>query len=184
VVKAINFGVTTNQTIADTTFLHAGANSTVAGVTNNASGQVPIGGSQSVPTLTATEPMTLANRADYNAVRRCKRAIMLQHPAIDFSQILMVDNPYTSGDQWIHESRMRAGFMATPGGRLLVLNGLSPSGKLRKLAPLDKPAAFRKFDVSPDGKKVLFSMNIGAERSADKIYHLYEMNDGTGCWSR
>ena len=181
VVKAINFGVTTNQTIADTTFLHAGANSTVAGVRNNARGQVPIGGSQSVPTLTATKPMTLANRADYNAVRRCKRAIMLQHPAIDFSQILMVDNPYTSGDQWIHESRMRAGFMATPGGRLLVLDGLSPSCELRKLAPLDKPAAFRKFDVSPDGKKVLFCMSIGAERSVDKIYHLYEMNiDGTG----
>ena len=56
----------------------------------------------------------------------------------------------------------------TPGGRLLVLDGLSPSGKLRKLAPLDKPAAFRKFDVSPDGKKVLFSMNVGAEGSADK----------------
>jgi hypothetical protein len=106
---------------------------------------------------------------------------MLQHPAIDFSQILMVDNPYTSGDQWIHESRMRAGFMATPGGRLLVLDGLSPSGELRKLAPLDTPAAFRKFDVSPDGKKVLFCMSIGAERSVDKIYHLYEMNiDGTG----
>jgi len=124
---------------------------------------------------------SLACRADYNAVRRCKRAIMLQHPAIDFSQLLLVDNPYTSGREWNHESRYRAGFMATPGGRLLLLDGLSPSGKVTKLAPVDKPAAFRRFDLSYDGRKVLFSMCPGAEKSVDKIYHLYEMNlDGSG----
>ena len=181
VVKAINFGVTGNQAISGTTFSHAGANSTVAGVKNNARGQVRIGGSQSIPTLGAKKAITLAHRADYNAVRACKRIIMFLHPAIDFSEILMVDAPYASGRQWMHESRMRAGFMGTPGGRLLVLDGLSPSGELRKLAPQGPPAAFRRPDLSYDGKRVLFCMNVGSKASCEKNYNLYEINiDGAG----
>ena len=106
---------------------------------------------------------------------------MLLHPAIDFSQIVMLDTPYPSGFEWFHESRFQAGFMGTPGSRLLVLDGLSPCGAVRKLAPQGKSAVIRRADLSFDGKRVLFPINIAAKKSSDKNYNLYEINlDGTG----
>ena len=183
VVKAINFGHTGNQTIAGVTFMASGGNSTVDGVKNTAPNAIGLqSNGQTIPRISPTSKKKLfAYRDDYVTVRQIKRAIMMLHPAIDFSQIAMIDYPYPSGSWWIHESRERAGFMATPGGRLLVLDGLKPSGQIRKLAPGDKAAAVRRPAVSYDGKKILFSMSIGAEKSSDKIYHLYEINvDGTG----
>jgi len=58
----------------------------------------------------------------YLALRRLKRAISFKNPAIDFSKILLVDNPYP-GDH--HESGHRHGYRAQGAGRLLVLEGLT-----------------------------------------------------------
>jgi hypothetical protein len=68
------------------------------------------------------------------------------------------------------------GIMAVPGGRLLVLDGLNPGGKVRQLAP-DRPGSFWRPDLSFDARKVVFCYKPQDEKS----FHLYEMNlDGTG----
>ncbi|MCX7427023.1 MAG: LamG domain-containing protein, partial [Planctomycetia bacterium] len=71
----------------------------------------------------------------YFEVRRLKRAITFKNPVVDFDKVLLVDMPYPDGSEWRHETRHRLGYMAVPGARLLVLQGLSPEGKLRQLMP-------------------------------------------------
>jgi hypothetical protein len=115
------------------------------------------------------------HRDTYFSVRRVKRDILLKNPALDFSQLLLIDQPLPQGPESRHEAIHRMGIMAVPGGRLLVLDGLGPGGKLRKLAP-DKPGAFWRPDLSFDTRKVLFCYKPHDEKS----FHLYEMNlDGT-----
>ncbi|MHC4622831.1 MAG: HzsA-related protein [Planctomycetota bacterium] len=112
----------------------------------------------------------------YCAVRRIKRRIMFKNPLVDFSRVIFIDNPYPQGSEWKHQARHRNGMMAVPGGRLLVLDGLDPGGKLRKLAP-EKPGTFWRPDLSFDARKVLFCYKAHDEKS----FHLYEINvDGTG----
>jgi hypothetical protein len=125
----------------------------------------------------------LAGKADeavasqvYLAVRRAKRRITFKNPAVDFSQVLFIDNPYPQGREWPHQARHRNGMMAVPGGRLLVLDGLGPDGKVRKLAP-EKPGFFWRPDLSFDARKVLFCYWAHDEKS----FHLWEIGiDGTG----
>ena len=115
-------------------------------------------------------------RALYLAVRRVKRRIVFKNPAIDFTRVLFVDNPYPQGREWPHQARHRDGMMAVPGGRLLVLEGLHPGSKLRKLA-FPRPASFWRPDLSFDAAKVLFCCKPHDEKS----FHLYEIHiDGTG----
>ena len=71
----------------------------------------------------------------YFRVREVKREIAFANPVIDFSKMLLVDMPFPQGSEWPHETRHRLGYMAVPGGRLLVLDGLSPAGKLTQLMP-------------------------------------------------
>ncbi len=112
----------------------------------------------------------------YLAVRRVKRRIMFKNPVVDFGQVMFIDNPFPQGREWPHQARHRNGMMAVPGGRLLMLDGLSPGGKIRKLAP-EKPGSFWRFDLSFDARKVLFCYWAWDEKS----FHLYEINvDGTG----
>ena len=112
----------------------------------------------------------------YLAVRRVKRNIMFKNPAVDFTKVIFIDNPYPQGSEWKHQARHRDGMMAVPGGRLLLLNGLHPGGEVRKLAP-EEPGSFWRPDVSFDGKKVLYCCKLHDEKS----FHLYEINiDGTG----
>jgi len=112
----------------------------------------------------------------YLAVRRLKRCITFKNPMVDFSAVLFVDNPYPQGAEWPHQARHRNGMMAVPGGRLLVLEGLRPSGHVRKLAP-EEPGSFWRPDLSFDGERVLFCYQAHDESS----FHLYEINiDGTG----
>ena len=47
--------------------------------------------------------------------------------------------------------------MAIPGGRLLVLDGLHPGGRLRQLAP-QKPGAFWRPDLSFDAGRARFQL--------------------------
>jgi len=113
----------------------------------------------------------------YLAVRQVKRRIMFKNPVLDFTQLLFIDQPYPHGKvNDTHESIHRMGITATPGGRLLVLDGLDPGGRVRQLAP-DRPGSYWRPDLSFDGQRVLFCYKAHDEKS----FHLYEMNlDGTG----
>ena len=124
-----------------------------------------------------------AAKRRYLAVRAVKRRIMLKHPAINFSPLLCIDQPYPrfpKGRPWPHdrnagricrhENSHRNGMMATPGGRLLILDGLEPTVEVRELGP---PAAgsYWRPDVSFDARRVLFCF----KPEQDKAFHLYEV---------
>ncbi len=113
----------------------------------------------------------------YLALRRIKRTIQFRNPALDFSQVLFIDQPLPQGPiNPEHEAIHRMGITSVAGGRLLVLDGLHPGGEPRQLAP-DKPGAFWRPDLSFDGQRVLYCF----KPSDDASFHLYEMNlDGTG----
>ena len=111
----------------------------------------------------------------YFAVRRVKRDVLFKNSVLDFSQVLFIDQPLPQGPESLHEAIHRMGIMAVPGGRLLVLDGLDPGGRLRQLAP-ETPGSFWRPDLSFDAERVLFSFKPADEKS----FHLYEMNfDGT-----
>ncbi|MDR2845621.1 MAG: hypothetical protein LBV28_06005, partial [Puniceicoccales bacterium] len=114
----------------------------------------------------------------YFAVRTLKREITFKNPLLDFDTLLYTDSPNPGGSEWNHETRHRLGYMATPGGRLLVQKGLSPDGHLTQLAPAAPlHGTFWRPDISFDAKKVLFSFKPHNE----KTFHLYEIGlDGTG----
>ncbi len=113
----------------------------------------------------------------YMDLRALKRAIMFAHNEVDFDEILCIDNPYTYGSEPYHEVRSRTENTAVPGGRLLVLKGLSPDAQVRRLAPDKGAASFWRPDLSYDAQKTLFCM----KEENGSNYHLYEMNlDGTG----
>ncbi len=113
----------------------------------------------------------------YFAVRAVKRRIAMKNPLFDFQQLLFIDQPYPRGRvNDTHESIHRMGITATPGGRLLVLEGLHPGGQVRQLAPWEKPGSFWRPDLSFDARRVLFCFKAYDEKS----FHLYEMNlDGS-----
>jgi len=128
------------------------------------------------PTGASTEASPAASV--YFAVRRVKRQILMKNPLVDFTQLLLIDQPYPRGRvNDTHESIHRMGITATPGGRLLVLDGLHPGGKVRLLAPVDRPGSFWRPDLSFDAGRVLFCYKAHDEKS----FQLFEMNlDGTG----
>ena len=115
----------------------------------------------------------------YISVRQLKRDIMLSNPVIDFSQILLVDMPYPAGSEWNHETRHRLGYMAVPGGQLLVVDGLMPGHQnVRQLMPQEPlHGSFWRPDLSFDGTRALVSFKPHNE----KAFNIYEVNlDGTG----
>jgi hypothetical protein len=118
------------------------------------------------------------DRELYFQVRRVKRTVLFRNPAIDFERVVFVDMPFPQGSEWPHETRHRLGYMAVPGARLLVLDGLDPGGRLRQLMPQPPlHGSFWRPDVSWDGRKVLFCFKPHNEKS----FHLYEIGvDGSG----
>jgi len=118
------------------------------------------------------------DETSYFAVRRVKRRIMFANPAVDFDGVLFVDIPFPQGSEWPHETRHRLGYMAVPGGRLLILDGLSPAGHLMKLMPVEPlHGTFWRPDLSFDALRVLVSFHPANEKN----FHLYEINiDGSG----
>lgn len=122
--------------------------------------------------------LTAGDRELYFQVRDLKRRIMFRNPVIDFDRLLFIDQPYPQGREWQHETRHRLGYQAVPGGRLLVLEGLDPGGRLRQLMPQPPlHGSFWRPDVSFDGSKVLFCFKPHNE----KAFHLYEIQaDGSG----
>mgnify|MGYP000965397984 CR=1 FL=1 len=113
----------------------------------------------------------------YFQVRVLKRSIMFSNPALDFDKILLVDMPLPQGSEWPHETRHRLGYMAVPGGKLVILEGLNPGGKVRQLMPqAPLHGSFWRPDVSYDAQKVLLCFKPHNEKS----FHLYEINvDGS-----
>jgi hypothetical protein len=110
----------------------------------------------------------------YLAVRRVKRALAFRNPALDFSRVLLLDNPYP-GDR--HESGHRHGYRAQGIGRLLVLEGLNPDSPVRSLVPEAKVGFLWRPDLSFDAEKIVFCLMPDGDRS----FHLYQVNtDGTG----
>lgn len=124
------------------------------------------------------ERLTKPDSELYFQVREVKRRILFKNPAVDFDKVLFVDMPFPQGSEWRHETRHRLGYMAVPGGRLQVLEGLGPDGRLRQLMPkAPLHGSFWRPDVSFDGRKILFCFKPHNEKS----FHLYEINsDGTG----
>jgi hypothetical protein len=118
------------------------------------------------------------DRELYVQVRELKRPIQFANPIVDFDGVLFVDMPFPQGSEWPHETRHRLGYMAVPGARLLILEGLSPAGHLRQLMPkAPLHGSFWRPDLSWDAKQVLFCFKPHNE----KAFHLYEINaDGTG----
>ncbi len=114
----------------------------------------------------------------YLVLRRIRRGLILRNPVIDFSQLLVVDMPYPAGSEWPHETRHRLGYMAVPGGQLLVVNGLSLDGTARRLMPqLPLHGSFWRPDLSFDARRVLFCFKPHNEKS----FHIYEIGlDGPG----
>jgi hypothetical protein len=113
-------------------------------------------------------------RTLYLEVRRVKRQILFSDPAVDFSQLVFIDVP----ERYPHESMHRVYPQAQLNCvRLLVLEGLHPGGKIRKLGETLGPGWHWRPDVSFDGRRVLFCF-----RPADqKTFHLYEVGvDGAG----
>ena len=102
----------------------------------------------------------------YLRTRQVKRQIMFADPHVDFNQILFIDIPYPHNPdaskwdhnsvEWGHEARHRNGFMSPVGGRLLVLNGLTPDAPVKDLLAGREGAHWRP-TLSYDGKKVVFS---------------------------
>ncbi len=109
----------------------------------------------------------------YFAVRRVKRRIMFKDPLVDFTQVVFVDVPCY--DALNHESMHRVFPQAQNNvGRLLVLDGLHPGGKLRNLGP--GPGMFWRPDVSFDAETILFCHRP----EKDRTFHLYEIGiDGS-----
>ncbi len=136
-------------------------------------------GTRSVPTTVSKHALTEETERTtagelYLAVRRLKRAITFKNPAIDFTQILVVDNPYPNAR---HESAHRHGYRASGQGRLLILEGLNPDSPVRSLIPKEKAGFLWRPDLSFDAEKIAFCLMPVEEKS----FHLYEVNtDGTG----
>ena len=128
----------------------------------------------------ASEIPQTGERPDlYFRLRRWKRELMFLDPAIDFDRLVFIDQPFPQGSEWRHETRHRLGYMAVPGGRLLVLEGLGPQGKLRQLAPqAPLHGSFWRPDVDYDGRNVLFCFKPHNEKS----FHIYEVAaEGGAC---
>ena len=119
-----------------------------------------------------------ADEALYFAVREVKRAVMFANPVVDFDQVLFVDMPMPQGSEWPHETRHRLGYMAVPGGKLVILQGLEPGGHVRQLMPqAPLHGSFWRPDVSFNARQVVFCFKPHNEKS----FHLYEINaDGSG----
>jgi hypothetical protein len=109
----------------------------------------------------------------YLRVRRIKRRIMFKDPLVDFSQLVFIDAPQRYPHESMHRVYPQAQLNCV---RLLVLDGLEPSGKVRKLTQDLGPGWYWRPDISHDAERVLFCFRP----QKDKTFHLYECNlDGS-----
>ncbi len=99
-----------------------------------------------------------------------RREAMLAHPALKFDKLLFVKKKHAGGH--IYEGHHQKSM----GGSLCILSPVSPDGKVTDIAPQLAGGRFSQFDLSFDGKKVVFGY-----RTADKPFRIYEIGiDGKG----
>ena len=110
----------------------------------------------------------------YLQVRRIKRKIMFKNPQVDFSKLVFIDVPQRYPHESMHRVYPQAQLNCV---RLLVLDGLEPSGKIRKLTEELGEGWYWRPDLSYDAAKVVFCFRP----KEDKTFHLYECKlDGSG----
>jgi hypothetical protein len=110
----------------------------------------------------------------YLQVRRIKRRILFKDPLVDFSKLVFIDVPQRYPHESMHRVYPQAQLNCV---RLLVLDGLEPSGRIRKLTEDLGQGWYWRPDLSYDASKVVFCFRP----EEDKTFHLYECNlDGSG----
>lgn len=99
-------------------------------------------------------------------------ALIRNNPLIDFDEILFVKRLTYSSNHYYTEF---INAIWTPGGNLCALS--LKDGSVRELVPQLQDGVFERFDLSFDGKKVVFAWKSDAQEG----YRIYEVNvDGTG----
>ena len=101
-----------------------------------------------------------------NGAKRLRSEILQGHPLLDFDKLLFIKRPkqgygHTYADQHSREL----------GGSLCVLSPVSPDGTVTSLVPELEGGLFDRFDLSFDGKKVVF-----AYRKENETFRLYEID--------
>ena len=115
----------------------------------------------------------------YLAVRRVKRRLTFKNPVLDFRRLLLIDQPYPHGGEWKHQAVHRLGIKASPGGRLLVVEGLDPDATARQIGP-KKAGSYWRADLRFDATGVVFCFKPHDEKS----FHLYEVGLDPGAPGR
>jgi len=102
-----------------------------------------------------------------------RRRAMLDHPLLKFEKLLFVKRT-TDNSGHIYEDHYGGKVM---GGNLCVLSPVAPDGKVTEIAPQLAGGRFGRFDLSFDGKRVVFAYTKGPELP----FRIYEIGiDGTG----
>ncbi|MDP6545002.1 MAG: hypothetical protein QGH60_13515 [Phycisphaerae bacterium] len=97
-----------------------------------------------------------------------QRTAMLAHPALKtFDKLLFLKRKPQGGH--IYEGHMQRN--KNLGSSLCILSPVSPDGKVTDIAPQLAGGLFSRFDLSYDGKKVVFGY-----RTKDTPFHIYEMD--------
>ena len=109
------------------------------------------------------------NREIDRQLAALRHRAMMDHPLLDIDALLFVKRTtYTSShiysDHWDGSRTM--------GGNLCILSPVAPDGKIRELVPALNGGLFGRFDLSFDGKRVIFSY----KKSKDQGYRLYEVS--------
>jgi len=107
-------------------------------------------------------PAEKTTEAELGALRR---EAMLAHPALGFGKLLFLKRRPEGGH--IYEGHQQKAL----GSRLCVLSPVSPDGKVADVAPQLADGLFSRFDLSFDGRKVVFGY-----RTKDTPFRIYEMD--------
>lgn len=111
-----------------------------------------------------------AERTVEGQLAALRREAMLAHPALAIDKLLFVKKTPNGGH--IYEGHLQRQM----GGSLCVLSPVSPDGKVTDLAPQLAGGRFSRFDISFDGRKVVFGY-----MTKDGPFRIYEIGaDGTG----
>ena len=106
-----------------------------------------------------------AERTTEAELAALRREAMLAHPALKFDKLLFIKRRPEGGHiyEGHHQKKM--------GSRLCVLSPVSPDGKVTDVAPQLADGLFSRFDLSFDGRKVVFGY-----RTKDTPFRIYEMD--------
>ncbi len=101
-----------------------------------------------------------------DALKALRRTVMLDHPALRFDKLLFLKR---SIGGYSHTYTDQHAFSA--GGNLCVLSPVAPDGKVTPLVPELDGGLFDRFDLSFDGKRVVF----GYKKEQSGGFRIYEI---------